>query len=218
MPPLRILLFAFMAILLAAMVQFGALQIAFDKLGLAPESVIWLLMVTLVGSVVDVPLLTLKANTAAQEEIFQRLPESLRDDLPRLPGRTRVAVNVGGCVVPVVFSFYLFLRTPLHLNDIVTAIALVTLFAYYTSMLVPGVGIVMPMLATPLAAAFVGVNLDPVHAAPLAYIGGTLGVLLGADILRLRQIGQSGEPAISIGGAGSFDGNFLTGVLAVLLS
>lgn len=54
--------------------------------------------------------------------------------------------------------------------------------------------------------------------APLAYVGGTLGVLLGADLFRLRDIRRLGAPVASIGGAGTFDGVFITGLLAVLLA
>ncbi|MBS0554096.1 MAG: DUF1614 domain-containing protein, partial [Proteobacteria bacterium] len=50
------------------------------------------------------------------------------------------------------------------------------------------------------------------------YIGGTLGVLIGADLLRLNQVGKLGAPVASIGGAGTFDGIVLTGLLAVLLA
>ena len=51
----------------------------------------------------------------------------------------------------------------------------------------------------------------------LAYICGVLGVLIGADLLNLNKIKKLGAPTASIGGAGTFDGIFLTGVLAVLL-
>jgi uncharacterized membrane protein len=83
------------------------------------------------------------------------------------------------------------MSTSIHIGDVFVAITLVALVAYYGSALVPGIGVVMPMLAAPLAAAFSGLNLDPIHAAPLANIGGSMGVLLGADVQQLRQIGKS---------------------------
>ena len=218
MTPLRLFLLTLVLALLAATVQLGALQIAFDKLGLAPEAVVWLFILTLLGSMVNLPLLTIKADSIAEANISQRTPERWLQRLSAPPGKTVVAVNVGGCIIPVAFSLYLFLRTQIHFEDVVSAVALVTLVAYYSSALVPGIGVVMPMLAAPLAAAFVGVNLDAAHAAPLAYIGGTLGVLLGADILRLKEVGKLGEAVMSIGGAGSFDGIFLAGILAVLIA
>lgn len=50
-----------------------------------------------------------------------------------------------------------------------------------------------------------------------AYVSGTMGTLVGADLLNLRAISKIGAPVASIGGAGTFDGVFLAGVIAVLL-
>jgi len=83
---------------------------------------------------------------------------------------------------------------------------------------VPGVGISVPTLAPPLLAAGVALLLSRRFAAPLAYIGGSLGVLIGADLLNLGSLQSLGAPVASIGGAGAFDGIFLTGVIAVLLA
>jgi uncharacterized membrane protein len=45
-----------------------------------------------------------------------------------------------------------------------------------------------------------------------------LGTLIGADLLNLGKIQGLGAPVASIGGAGTFDGIFMTAVLAVLLA
>jgi uncharacterized membrane protein len=42
-----------------------------------------------------------------------------------------------------------------------------------------------------------------------AYVGGTLGTLIGVDILNLRAISRLGTAIGSIGSAGTFDGVFL---------
>jgi len=94
----------------------------------------------------------------------------------------------------------------------------VSLVSYSSSRLVPGLGIGIPMLIAPLTAAFVAIALNSQQSAPLAYICGTLGVLIGADILRLKDIKKLGAPIASIGGAGTFDGIFITGIVAVLLA
>jgi uncharacterized membrane protein len=51
----------------------------------------------------------------------------------------------------------------------------------------------------------------------IAYVGGTLGTLIGADLLNLRRVEGIGAPVVSIGGAGTFDGVYLTGLISVLL-
>ena len=43
-------------------------------------------------------------------------------------------------------------------------------------------------------------------------------MLIGADLLNLGDLQSLGAPVASIGGAGTFDGVFLTGVIAVLLA
>ena len=53
------------------------------------------------------------------------------------------------------------------------------------------------------------------NVAAVAYI---LGTLIGADLLNLGKVQGLGAPLASIGGAGTFDGVFLTGIIAVLLA
>ena len=45
-----------------------------------------------------------------------------------------------------------------------------------------------------------------------------MGTLIGADLLNLDKISGLGAPVASIGGAGTFDGIFLIGIMAVLLA
>ena len=83
---------------------------------------------------------------------------------------------------------------------------------------VPGVGIAIPLFVPPLVAAATGLLLAPDHAPALAYIAGTMGCLIGADLLNLHRLPGLGAPVASIGGAGTFDGIFFTGIIAVLLT
>src|SRR5262249_58152373 len=83
---------------------------------------------------------------------------------------------------------------------------------------VQGVGIAVPVFAPVVVTAILAFLLSREYAAPLAYIGGSMGTLIGADLLNLDKIAGLGAPVASIGGAGTFDGIFLTGILAVLLA
>jgi uncharacterized membrane protein len=74
------------------------------------------------------------------------------------------------------------------------------------------------MFVPPLSAAATALILSRREAPALAYVGGSIGCLIGADLLNLGKIQGLGAPVASIGGAGTFDGIFLTGVLAVLLA
>ena len=70
----------------------------------------------------------------------------------------------------------------------------------------------------PILAALLSVVVAYSYAPVVAYISGTLGTLIGADLLNLKKIGDLGAPVASIGGTGTFDGIFLNGILPVLLS
>jgi uncharacterized membrane protein len=133
-------------------------------------------------------------------------------------GKTTIAVNVGGCLIPLGFSLYLLANTAVSIFHALLGIFLVTVVSYISSRPISGLGIGMPIFIAPFTAALVALFIDSAHSAPLAYIAGTLGVILGADILRLKDIRHMGTPIASIGGAGTFDGIFITGIVAVLLA
>ncbi len=204
-------------VFLFVLIQVGALQIAFDKLGLEPEAGMTLLFASLLGSLVNLPLFRMEAEEPAEPP-----PEPFRSLLKhrQIPfeGYTTVAVNLGGCLLPLTFSTYLVLNAGAQLFDYVLAVITVSAVSYYASRPLPGIGIGMPIIIAPLAAAIAGIVIDPEHSPALAYVGGTLGVLIGADLLRLKDIRKMGSPVASIGGAGTFDGIFITGIIAVLLA
>jgi len=216
--PLRLLIFILLLAFLISLVQIGLISIAFDRLGLSPASAYLLLMCTLIGSMINLPLFRIRSDGAAAPEIPPELARWLFFGLPPRSGKMTVAVNVGGAVIPVAFCIYLITHNPLEPLQIVIAVGAVAAIARMLSQPIPGVGIGIPILFAPVAAALIATLLDPQQRAPLAYVSGTLGVLIGADLLRLKDIRNMGAPIASIGGAGTFDGVFVTGLLAVLLA
>lgn len=205
-------------VVLAILVQFQVLTIAFEKLGLSAQSAYLLLLTTLAGSMLNIPLFTIDSNFTGKSELPESMLAWAQQRRYLFPGKTLILVNVGGCIVPVAFSGYLFITNDVPLLQSVLCVSAVSIVAFAVSRPVRGLGIGMPILFAPLAAASVAYVLANVNAAPLAYIGGTLGVLIGADLLRFKDIRQLGSPIASIGGAGSFDGIFISGLLAVLLA
>lgn len=213
---LLLLIFAFGVFL--AVIQLGLLTIAFDKLGLSASSAYLLLISSLMGSVINLPLFTIRTQAPPPDE----MPKPLFPGLP-LPtwtfsNRTMITLNVGGGLIPIAFSIYLFKVSTLPLLAVFQGIFFVSVVSYFFSRPVKGLGIGMPMLIAPLSAALIAILIAPQMSAPLAYISGTTGVLIGADLLRLKDIRSMGAPFASIGGAGTFDGIFITGVVAVLLA
>ncbi len=212
--PIQLLLFLAALGFLPALVQIGLVTIAFEKLGLSQTSAFLLLL----GSSINLPLFSIAATRPPDELIPRQLRGLLRQTARQFTGRTLIAVNVGDCVIPLMFSLYLIQHHPVTLDTVIYATLLVALICYVAARPIPGVGIGIPIFVAPLVAAAVATLIAPDYSAPLAYIGGTLGVLLGADILRWRDIRTIGAPVASIGGVGTFDGIFLTGIVAVLLA
>ncbi len=214
--PFNLLLFLLLLGFLLAFVQVGLLTIAFDKLGLSQSSAFLLLFSSLAGSMINLPLFRLRSRPQHTEQPLWRIWQFSQSEFT---GQTLIALNVGGGLIPILFSLYLIHHNPLGAGQILLATALVSAVSFAISRPVPNMGIGMPIFIAPIAAAVVAVALAPEsQSAPLAYICGTLGVLIGADLLRLKDIRKLGAPVASIGGAGTFDGIFLTGIVAVLLA
>jgi uncharacterized membrane protein len=213
-----LLFFLAVLALLMTVVQLGAVTLAIDKLGLSIYSAFLLLAASLFGSLINVPMFVMRddGSPALLSPVHWRA--MVRVPMRGVSGETVIAVNLGGCVVPVAFSIYLLLATPVSGVQALLGAAAVALLSRIISRPMPGIGIGMPMFVAPLAAVTVALLINPEQRAPLAYIAGTLGVLVGADLLRLRDVHRLGAPVASIGGAGSFDGIFITGILAVLLA
>jgi uncharacterized membrane protein len=218
MPINSMMLFFIIALFFVAMLQIHIFEIAFVKLGLTPEFASYLLLGTLLGSGINLPLYSLHTKTTGHLvmspdrkpvwEIFQ----------PAREGKIVVAINVGGCLIPVALCLYFISLQLLDPIKIAAGILAITALSYKFSRLIPGLGVGMPVFLAPFASSLVALALDPEHAAHLAYISGVFGVLIGADILRLKTIAELGTPVASIGGAGTFDGIFMTGIIAALLS
>jgi uncharacterized membrane protein len=215
---MRLLPFVFLISFLIVFVQMGALTIAFGKLGLSQHSAFLLLFASLFGSAINLPLFTVKSHPTPLDQVPERFRELVRQAMRRYDGRTLVAINVGGGLIPIAFSLYLLRHNPIPPGEALIAVALVAIVCYAFSRPIPGLGVGMPIFVAPAAAALVALAVNGDVAAPLAYICGTLGVLVGADLMRTGNIRRMGVPIASIGGAGTFDGIFLTGIVAVLLA
>jgi uncharacterized membrane protein len=209
----------FFAILLGLLVliQIGLLGRVYAALGLDPGVATLVLFGSLIGSYINLPLVRLPEQRVVSREVVEVFGVPfLAPVTVDWPG-TILAINVGGAVIPIMLSFYLLLRYDLWWLG-AAATAIVAFVVHRMATPIPGVGISVPTFAPPLLAAGVALVLSQRLAPPIAYIGGSLGVLVGADLLNLGRLRSLGAPVASIGGAGTFDGIFLTGVIAVLLA
>lgn len=204
-------------ILTVAWLEIYAFQYAFTRLGISSRAAIFLLFGSLLGSYVNIPIAEIPGQQVLSGQIVDFF--GMHYQVPivsEYPG-TVVALNVGGAVIPIILSLYLLIRNDLWIRGLI-ATSVVTVIIHALAYPVPGVGIAVPVFAPPLATAIISLLISRDYAAPLAYISGSLGTLIGADLLNLGKIEGLGAPVASIGGAGTFDGIFITGIVAVLLA
>jgi len=218
MPLVTLVISFLIALLFVVMIQIHVFEVAFAKLGLTPQDSLLLVVSTLVGSGINLPLFTKHAKQLGHMVISRDKKPVWEIYQPAREGKVVIALNVGGCLIPVGLCLYFISLQIIEPWKIVLALSAITSLSYNLSRIIPGLGVGMPIFIAPLAAAALALILDPDHAAHLAYISGVLGVLIGADILRLKNIIDLGAPVAVIGGAGTFDGIFVTGIIAALLA
>jgi len=109
-------------------------------------------------------------------------------------------------LIPILVSLYLLARHRMYVRMLIGT-AVVRAVVHSLPSWCPASGIASHDRATAchgrnrLAPAFR-------RAPPVAYVAGSMGTLIGADLLNLGQIARVGAPVVSIGGAGTFDGGF----------
>jgi uncharacterized membrane protein len=204
-------------VVLVVLIQLGALQYAYTRLGISARAALLLLLVSLLGSYLNLPVAELPDQQVLSGQVVDYF--GMRYVIPVVvdwPG-TIIAVNVGGAVIPTMMSLYLLARNRLWGRGLLATVA-VAAVCHWLARPVPGLGIALPVFVPALVTGTAALMLSRQYAAPLAYIGGSLGTLIGADLLNLGNIDGLSAPVASIGGAGTFDGIFVTGILAVLIA
>lgn len=198
--------------LFLALIYFNAVTISFERLGLTTLQAILLFAASLLGGMINIPL-------SRRPIVVQPQPPSMFGIFFYYPPRVQeqvLAINVGGAVIPLAFSLWLLPHAP-PIPTLLTGL-IVAAAAKLIARPVPGVGIAMPAFVPPLVAVAAALAFAPGVAAPVAYIGGTVGTLVGADLLNLAEVRRMPAQMLSIGGAGVFDGVFLVGILSALLT
>lgn len=204
-------------ILVVILIQMGVLRYAYLQLGVSSGMAMLLLLGSLVGSYFNIPLAQLPEHqTISGREVSYFGMIYVVPAVVEWPG-TVIAANIGGAVIPTLMSVYLLLKHNFWERGLI-ATGIVAAVCYSLARPMPGIGIAEPVFVPALTAAVTALLLGREQAASLAYVGGSLGTLIGADLLNLGKVPDLGAPIASIGGAGTFDGIFLIGILAVLIA
>ena len=195
--------------------------IALYKLGIPPFMGLGIIFCIILGSFINIPLKRIKT--------VSKMPTDLRPLFgftPWFPHQIFkkqelvIAVNVGGCLIPSALALYQLARL---FNAGMTfmpvmVILINVIICYRLSELKAGVGILLPAFMPGAIAALCGLILTPENPSAVAFCAGILGPLIGADLLRLKQIVSLNSGTASIGGAGTFDGIVISGFIALLLT
>lgn len=233
-------------LMLTLMVFFGCLMplifvdladTALRNLHLSPQAAVLVLIGMIFGSLFNIPIARFPLDKEVDVPVFESLAGiQLMPQMKRLRQESIIAVNLGGCIIPVLLAVWLsrFIVAggPTAIMVTLVGIAFNTFVCYRTSRLVPGMGIAMPVFIPPLAAVVatwfgfgiigpmlgdLGVDFRPLYA-PVAFVIGISGPLIGADLLHWNEFKKLDAPSISIGGAGTWDGIVLSGMIASLLA
>jgi uncharacterized membrane protein len=213
--PLAVL--AGLLVVLLLVIELHVIEMAYARLGIHPRTAVALLALALLGSRFNIPVASLPGERLVVERRVTVAGVSYVVPTFEERDRTWIAVNVGGAVIPTALSVYLLAVGGAWLSSLLVTLV-VTAVVHALARPVRGVGIAVPTLVPPLVAAGASLLLAAGHPALAAYVGGTLGTLIGADLMNLKRLRGLGAPVASIGGAGTFDGIFVTGILAVLLA
>lgn len=196
---------------------------ALARLGLSPQLTVLAAVGIFVGGLVNIPVRRLRVERPVH------IVSPALFGLPQFePGRVyeegyiTIAVNLGGCIIPTLIAGYEIIRiAQIGTTGIAAAagaIAINVAVCYWLAKPVPDAGIALPAFVPALVAALCGLLFLPDFAPPVAFSAGVLGPLIGADLLHIDDIKEIGTSTASIGGAGTFDGIVLSGLVATLLA
>ena len=212
------MLLLFMILLLPfffLLIHIEIIRLALGKIGLSPGIALLVFFLSLAGSLINIPVYSREATVFHSQNTMPPLIFFNPLGVPAYGTKQIIAINLGGCIIPLLLCIYLLPKAPLPHTFFATVI--MTVLCFSLARVVPGRGIIIPAFIPPLAAVALAFIFSPGNKIPVAYISGVLGVLIGADLLHMPRLG--GYPGMmSIGGAGVYDGIFLVGIISALLA
>jgi uncharacterized membrane protein len=213
---------AFLILLVLLPIVFGEVMAgSLTKLHLSPGMAALLMIGIVFGGLINIPVIRLEREDESAHDPFAVYGLSgLIPWAQQMHSQTIIAVNVGGCLIPVGIALYELMRLSGGgaFAPALIASAVNTVVCFAAARPVPRIGITIPGLIPPAVAALMALALTPHDAAPVAFIAGVMGPLVGADLFHIRAFTARGVGMASIGGAGTFDGIVLSGIVAAYLA
>lgn len=190
-------------------------------LGMPVLHVVTLYEMLLITAIFNIPVYEFKSARDSETRYAAYLGGKYQ--LPVWHGHnTIVSINFGGCIVAIFASVLLALQ--LNPLTVLLSIAVVSLGVFLTSRPSRSIGFYVPPYVPPVLAVVVSLVALHIYAGDaslfqvgrLGFVSGVFGTLIGTSLLNVTRMHKIGTSFISVGGIGSFDGIFLSGVLATI--
>src|SRR5581483_146665 len=139
------LIFVALFLFVFFLLPFGLLKYAYEQLGLSPNGAVLLLLGSLIGSSINIPIAVISNKSVMASQLIDHL--GMRYQVPAASdwGGTVLAINVGGAVIPVIMSIYLLIKWQLWWEGLLATV-IVAAICYWLSSPIPGVGIAVPVV------------------------------------------------------------------------
>jgi len=201
---------------------------ALQNLHLSSSAAMLVLIGIVFGSVINLPIVRYPLDHEVEVPVFEPIAGwGVLPQYRRMRQESVVAVNVGGCVIPVLLAIRMMRFIADGGSDAitVTVVGMVvnSLICYRMAQPVPNLGIRLPFFLPALVAltlTWFGLPAEELRSyrAPVAFVIGITGPLVGADLLHWKDFKKIAGGMVSIGGAGTWDGIVLSGLLAALFA
>ncbi|MGA1875477.1 MAG: DUF1614 domain-containing protein [bacterium] len=206
-------LLLFIIFILLFLFKIHIMKHVYEKVGIPLPWISLLLFLSLAGSFIDIPLWQISPSPQPCTwflRFFSLTP-------PAPPSKITIAMNVGGAIIPIFISLSLLSKA--HRPErTMLAIFFVSIIVHAFARPVPHIGITVPTLLPAASAALSAYLFDRQAVSRTAYIAGSMGTLIGADLAYMFKLGDLGISIASIGGMGTFDGIYVSGIMAVLMA
>ncbi|GAB6286167.1 MAG: DUF1614 domain-containing protein [Methanoregula sp.] len=215
-----IILLICLVVLLIPLLFLGLVGAAFARLGFSWIAAVAAILLMILGRAVNIPLWKIQRDMVR----LDHNDESGRNGYE--PWETVISLNLGGAVIPVVIAVYLLVistgSTGMSIGvPVIVGVILVAALSYIVTRRVQGAGLRVPLFMPGLTALLCGFVLAGgvgLEAGVTAFVSGTFGTLLGANVANLHRIRDLGVDGFSIGGAGTFGAVFISCILSALIA
>jgi uncharacterized membrane protein len=215
-----------LVIILIPLFILGMIGVAYTRLGFSWISALTVVLLMLFGSFVNIPVYRIRRDMI---RVSQNNSSDFGVCVPCASGQvwdTMLSLNFGGVVIPVCVSLYMVNRAILVtgtslLFTVCAGITIVALLTFFSTRHLTCAGIQVPLLIPGLTALIAGLLLaggPGLTAAVTAFVSGTMGVLLGGNVVYLYRIKDFEIPEVSFGGAGTFGSVFICCILPALIA